>query len=205
MKNIKSFILVETKPIPVYESDTGFKYTKLKEILLALFGECHISKWLDTLSCAYGITPISFKYHKKDKEKEYLIKIDDLCVFEKLQPNNPLLKEMKAINNIKYTKPNLMLVQDFCNYLNENYGTTWKRNKMFSFLRDNGFLEKVDTENKPTQKSIDLDLFQVVSNILEYQQCGEYKYVNFNTPYITEIGKDYLTKFILESGGEYVI
>lgn len=200
MRNIKSFLLIETKPMPIYESDTGFKYVKLQEVLLALFGECHISKWLDTLSYAYGVTPISFKYHKTDKNKEHLIKINDLGAFKKLQPNNPLLKELDTINQTTYSKPTLFLIQDFCNYLNENYGTNWKRNKMFSFLRDNDFLEKVDTENVPTQKALDLDLFQVVSNVMSYDKCGTESFMNFNTPYITESGKDYLTNLILESG-----
>ncbi len=196
---IQSFVLVETKPMPIYETENGVKYTNLREIIFALFGDNHIKTWLDTLEYTYAIIPISFKYHKKDKEKEFLIKLDDLYAFERVQPNNILLRQLKAINNMTYKKPELMLVQDFCKYMNENYNLNCKRNNMFKFLRDNGFLDKIDIENVPTQKAIDLDLFQVVSNIMEYKNNEQSQYINFNTPYITEKGKNFLTKFVLDS------
>ncbi len=199
---IKSFLLVDTQPTPIYETEDKVKYTSLREIVLALTGENKIKEWIDTLEYAYDVELVSFKNKKTDKQKEFLIKLDDLEAFEDIYENNPLLRQLKAINNIvTYERPELCLIQEFCEYMNETYNLNCKRNPMFKFLRDNGFLEKVDTENVPTQKAIDLDMFQVVPNIMEYTNKCNYEkgYIKFNTPYITNKGKAYLTKFVLDS------
>ncbi len=198
----QSFLLVDTKPIPIYETENGTKYTSLNEIVFALTGENRTREWIDTLEYAYNAELISFKHNKTDRKKEFLIKLDDLKAFETQYKDNPLLRQLKAINNMEYEKPELMLVQEFCDYMNEHYCLNCKRNSMFRFLRDNGFLEKVDTDNVPTQLAIDLDLFQMVYNILQYDnKCtGSNDYIKFNTPYITTKGKEYLTSFVLNSG-----
>ena len=187
--NCLALFLIETNPMPVWQTENKERYIQLSELILGIFGEDKTWKWKKILENEYGVEIISFKHNKTDFEKEHLFPLEKLYIFRTMFPNNQLLKELNDIRLRKYKKENLYLVQDFCAYLNETYGFDYKRNQMFQILRDNGFLEKVENSNVPTDYANLNNIFKIVDNVGQYNVYDSTGYICFHTPYITETRK----------------
>lgn len=108
---------------------------------------------------------------------------------DKIELDKPKVAFAEAVTNSNYC----ITITELSRYLQAN-GINIGRNKLYEYLRDNGYLIKGGRDkNLPTQKYVKQGLFKVVEGIVDY---GTYPLITKNT-LVTGKGQQYfLNKFL---------
>ena len=139
----------------------------------------------------------AFKKEKEDKEKlqiensqqkEIIVNLN-----EQIENDKPKIEFSQQIHNSKDT----ILVRELAKIISSN-GVNIGERKLYSMLRDNGFLiskQGLDY-NSPTQKSMNLGLFKVVESAVK----TNYGTTKINrTTRVTPKGQEYLLNYVLKN------
>ena len=198
--NYHSFVLVDTKPMNIWQSDLG-KYVDFKDLLYAIFGsDKGIARISADLSFTNKIEVINFKMPENLKKRQYLFPLSELAIYKTRFPNNQILAELSSALVHNYPPRTLVSMRNFCYTLKRDYNIDIGRNKLLELLRDNSFLMK-DRFNKnvPTQYSLNNNLFEMIWDIQTIKNCyNDYYYHCYPTPYLTDNGLKEITDFMLK-------
>lgn len=139
----------------------------------------------------------AFKKEKEDKEKlqvensqqkETIVNLN-----EQIENDKPKIEFARQIHNSKDT----ILIRELAKIISSN-GVNIGERKLYSMLRDNGFLiskQGLDY-NSPTQKSMNLGLFKVVESAVK----TNYGTTKINrTTRVTPKGQEYLLNYVLKN------
>lgn len=108
---------------------------------------------------------------------------------QKIEADKPKVLFAEAVTSC----PDSLIVRDFAKLLRQN-GIEIGEKRLFAWFRENGYLMKFD--NKPTQRSMELGLFDVTEHIIK--ASAENSFIKLTTKVTAKGQRYFMEKFLKE-------
>ena len=122
------------------------------------------------------------------------LKSTNFLLEQKIEQDKPKTIFADAVSTSKTS----ILIVDLAKLISQN-GIQIGQNRLFQWLRDNGYLTKGTNKNRPTQRSMEMGLFELKETIITHSDGKQH--INI-TPKVTGKGQVYFVNKFLARKGE---